>query len=295
MNVLRKWIQTLFFFLSNGYWAFPFTRTIYKGPMKVICAPGLNCYSCPAATTACPIGAVQQLLGGIRLTLETGPFYVGLYVAGAIGIIGTAVGRMICGWACPFGLFQELLHKLPSPKFGIWKGLRFVKYGLLASTVVLLPLIAVNEFGSGAPWFCKLICPAGTLEAGLPMLIMQPALRDNLGMIFVIKATVLAGFTVWSVVASRPFCRTACPLGAFYAMFSRVRLVQLRVDKGRCNGCKACAQACPVDVNVSRSSRDPECILCLSCLKTCKSGAVNLEIGGISLSGQKAGSALPPA
>ncbi|HCY84637.1 MAG TPA: (4Fe-4S)-binding protein [Desulfobacteraceae bacterium] len=300
MGTLRKWVQALFFFLSNGYWAFPFTRTIYQGPLKVICAPGLNCYSCPAATTACPIGAIQQLLGGIRLTLETGQFYVGLYVTGALGIIGATFGRMVCGWACPFGLFQELLHKVPSPKFRIWKNLRAVKYGLLVSTVVLLPLFAVNDFGSGSPWFCKYICPAGTLEAGLPMLLMQPALRDTLGVLFAVKAVILLGFTVWAVFSSRPFCRTACPLGAFYALFSRVRLVQLRVNGSRCNGCNACAQACPVDVNISQSPRHPECILCLSCMTTCKSGAVDLEIGGIPFRGasvscrKKIGPASPP-
>ncbi len=113
MDLVRKWVQALFFLITNGYWNFPVTKTIYQGPLKVICSPGLNCYSCPAATTFCPLGSLQQLLAGIRLYIENGQYFFGFYVVGAMGIIGSFVGRMVCGWACPFGLFQELLHKIP--------------------------------------------------------------------------------------------------------------------------------------------------------------------------------------
>lgn len=187
MEFVRKWIQALFFLITNGYWNFPMTRGIYQGPLKVICSPGLNCYSCPAATSYCPLGALQQLMGGVRLALESGQVYVGFYVVGAMGAIGGFVGRMVCGWACPFGLFQELLHKIPSPKFQIWRPLRYVKYGLLLFMVVLLPLFVVDAFGLGQPWFCKYICPAGTLEAGAPLLILRPGLRESLGLLFVNK------------------------------------------------------------------------------------------------------------
>ena len=187
MEQLRKWVQTLFIFLTNGSWEFPWTRTIYQGPLKVVCSPGLNCYSCPAATTYCPIGALQQLMAGIRLALENGQYYFGLYIVGTIGVIGSLVGRMVCGWACPFGLFQELLHKLPGRKFGVPRPMRFIKFAVLALMVVILPLFAVDDFGLGSPWFCKYLCPAGTLEAGLPMVWLQPSLRESLGWLFVNK------------------------------------------------------------------------------------------------------------
>jgi len=182
MDLVRKWVQALFFLFTNGYWNFPVTRGIYQGPLKVVCSPGLNCYSCPAATTYCPLGALQQLLAGIRMALESGQFFVGFYVVGTMGVIGSFAGRMVCGWACPFGLFQELLFKIPSPKFDVWRPLRYIKYALLVFMVILLPLFAVDEYGLGLPWFCKYLCPAGTLEAGIPMLIIQPGLRANLGL-----------------------------------------------------------------------------------------------------------------
>lgn len=276
MAAFRKQVQTLFFFISNGYWLFPFTRTIYKGPLKVLCSPGLNCYSCPAATLFCPIGALQQLFGGIRLTLATGQFYIGLYVIGTMGVIGGIAGRMVCGWACPFGLFQELVHKIPSRKFSIWPQLKYIKYGLLIIMVILLPLFAIDEFGSGQPWFCKYFCPAGTLEAGLPMLLLQPGLRANLGWIFAGKLLILIFFIIWSVLASRPFCRTTCPLGAFYALFSRIKLVSLDLNREKCNNCQACHDVCPMGVHINESPRDMECISCLSCSRVCPQGAIRL-------------------
>ncbi len=286
MDFIRKWVQALFFLITNGYWNFPITRGIYQGPLKVICSPGLNCYSCPAATSYCPLGALQQLFAGIRLALENGQFYVGFYVIGAMGAIGGFVGRMVCGWACPFGLFQELLNKIPSPKFGIWRPLRYLKYAILLFMVILLPLFVVDDFGLGTTWFCKYLCPAGTLEAGLPLLILQPGLRANLGLIFYNKLFFLILFAVWAVLASRPFCRTACPLGAFYALFSKVKLVKLRLDLERCTHCEACHAVCPMDVRFNESPDDMECISCLACSKACKTNAINLEIGGLAITNQ---------
>ena len=277
---VRHWVQTLFFFLTNGYWNFPVTRSLYKGPLKLVCSPGLNCFSCPAATTYCPLGALQQLFAGIRLSWQTGQIHVGLYVLGAMGAMGGLFGRMICGWACPFGLLQDLLHKIPSPKFGIPNGLRYVKYLLLAFMVVILPLVVVDVSGNGQTWFCKYICPAGTLEAGLPMLALRPSLRAGLGWIFVLKISILVGVLTASVFTSRPFCRVGCPLGAFYALFNRSRLVRLSLDNAKCTDCGGCRSVCPMGLQFNQSPNDRECISCLACRKHCPSKAVGLEVGG---------------
>jgi len=233
------------------------------------------------------MGSLQQILGGFRLAVETGQFYFGFYVIGTMGVIGGLVGRMVCGWACPFGLFQELLHKIPSPKFGIWPVLRYVKYGILIFMVILLPLFAGERFSTGDPWFCKYFCPAGTLEAGIPMIMLQPALANNLGLIFLLKLTILVLFIAWAIVASRPFCRTACPLGAFYALFSKVKLVTLVLDENQCTHCEACHGVCPMGVRFDESPDDPECITCLACTRTCPVKAITLEIGGVKAAGGK--------
>ena len=288
MEIVRKWVQTIMTLLVNGSWSFPFTRTIYQGPLKVVCSPGLNCYSCPAATTYCPIGSLQQLMAGIRIALENGQNFFGFYVIGTMGVFGGAFGRLICGWACPFGLIQELLHKIPSKKFSIPRNLKYLKYAFLLFFVVLLPLVVVDGFGYGELWFCKYICPAGTLEAGLPMLMLQPALSQTIGLVFFNKLTILIGFVIWSVLASRPFCRTTCPLGAFYALFQKIKVVKLRLSEENCTKCEACHSVCPMGIKFNEAPQDAECIYCLKCMKeACKFEAISIEIAGIPLGGQE--------
>lgn len=294
MEAVRKWIQVITAFLVNGYWLFPFSRTIYQGPLKVVCSPGLNCYSCPAATTYCPLGALQQVLANLRISIDFAQHYWGFYVLGFMGILGGALGRLICGWACPFGLIQELLCKIPSPKFGIPRILTYAKYSFLGLFVVLLPVMVTNRFGYGSLWFCKYVCPAGTLEAGIPMLLLQPELRSTIGVLFYNKLTLMVLFLVWSVLASRPFCRTTCPLGAFYSLFSRFKLVRLRLDEKNCTKCGACYDVCPMGVRFHESPDDLECITCLACMdKACRFNAISMEIGGITFASQKGKSGQP--
>ena len=284
METVRKWVQTIWIFLVNGFWGFPITQNIYQGPLKVVCSPGLNCYSCPAATTYCPLGSLQQLLLGIRFSLETGSYYVGTYVIGSMGLLGAAFGRFICGWACPFGLIQELLNKIPSPKYRVPSQLNWFKYGFLALFVVLFPLLLVDEFGLGSPWFCKYVCPAGTLEAGIPMLLLQPDLRTTIGWLFYNKVILLIAFIGWSVVSSRPFCRTTCPLGAFYGLFNRHRLIKLKHNQEKCTECEACHRVCPMEIKFNETPDSSECISCMKCMtKACTYGAISVEIAGYSL------------
>jgi hypothetical protein len=155
MERVRKVVQALWVFLANGFWGFPVTGTLYQGPLKVVCSPGLNCYSCPAATTFCPIGSLQQLLLGVRLSLQSGQLLLGTYVLGCMGLLGTLFGRFICGWACPFGLLQELLYAIPTRKYRLPPLFRFGKYLCLVLLVIVLPLTLVDSFGLGRPWFCK--------------------------------------------------------------------------------------------------------------------------------------------
>ncbi len=81
-----------------------------QGNLKKFCVPGLNCYSCPAASGACPVGALQAVSGSSKFTIS-------FYVTGFLMMLGVLLGRFVCGFLCPFGWFQELLHKIPSRKF----------------------------------------------------------------------------------------------------------------------------------------------------------------------------------
>lgn len=131
---------------------------IYQGAGKTVCVPGLNCYSCPAASGACPIGSFQSVVGSSK-------FNFSYYVTGTLILLGVLLGRFVCGFLCPFGWLQELLHKIPGKKFSTkkLKPLTYIKYVVLLFAVVLLPVLVVNDVGMGDPFFCKYICPQGVL------------------------------------------------------------------------------------------------------------------------------------
>ncbi len=295
MEKSRRFVQYLWLFLSNGYLAFPFSKTLYQGPLKILCSPGLNCYSCPAATLYCPLGSLQQLLLGLRFNLQTGSYYIGMYVVGCMGVLGALFGRFICGWACPFGLFQELLHKIPSPTYTVPPLLRWGKYITLLFLVILFPLLLVDSYNMGQPWFCKYLCPAGTLEAGIPMLLLLPELRTVIGTLFWGKLFLALFYITWSVVASRPFCQTSCPLGGFYALLSKYSLLKLVHIQENCTRCGECHGVCPVDIRFNENPESCDCIKCLKCKhEACNFNAIELDVAGYRLQSKNSCTPLKP-
>ena len=267
----RAFVQLCVTALSNGY-AVGFAKgTIFKGRAKGLCLPGLNCYSCPGALGACPIGSLQAVL--------TSPEYsFSFYTVGFMLVVGALCGRFVCGWLCPFGFFQDLLHKIPFPKkLKRLPGeniLRRLRYVILAGLVILLPMFAADAYGLGKPWFCTYLCPAGTLEAGIPLMLASSALREAAGWVFRWKVLLLVLLILLSLVVYRPFCRYLCPLGAVYGMCNPVSLVRLKIDPDACVQCGACQSACPLDIPVWRKPNGADCIRCGKCVRACPCGAI---------------------
>lgn len=281
----QRVVQLISAVLVNGYLIGFQKGKIFTGGTKAVCVPVLNCYSCPGALGACPIGALQTALGGLKGHF---PFYV----LGLLTLFGVALGRAVCGLLCPFGLVQDLLHKIPLPKIKVPKRIdrpaRYLKYGVLLVLVIGLPAFAVTETGVRMPYFCKYLCPAGTLEGGIPLMIADPALRELAGGLFSWKVLVLAVILAASMVIHRPFCRYLCPLGAFYALFNRFSFFQMSVERDRCVGCGMCERICPMEVEAVRNINSPECIRCGKCRAGCPAGAISSGFGAGVRSGRAA-------
>ena len=275
LSRFRGWIQAAATLLTNILLPNFFKGGIYQGKGKTVCVPGLNCYSCPGAVGACPIGSLQAVIGSWN-------FKMAYYVVGFLIFIGAMVGRLICGFLCPFGLIQDLLNKIPFPKkIRTFKGdklLRKLKYVIFAVFVILHPLFLVDIMGQGAPYFCKLICPAGTLEGGLPLVLLNKSMRSAIGWLFIWKNTILVVTIILSVIIYRPFCKYICPLGAFYSIFNRVSVYRYRVDVEKCVHCGKCAKACQMIVAPVENSNSPECISCGRCRKACPTNAIQCGI-----------------
>lgn len=267
----RHGIQALWAFVTNSYLAGFTNGKIYRGPLKNLCVPGLNCYSCPGALGACPIGSLQAVLGSRNYKFT-------FYAAGFFMFIGALMGRFVCGWLCPFGFLQDLLHKVPFVKkiktFSGDKLLRKLKYIILLVFVILMPLFVVDMLGQGTPYFCKLICPAGTMEGGILLVLFNDTFRGAIGWLYTWKMAILAVLIVLSAVIYRPFCKYICPLGAIYSVFNPIAVFRYRIDKDACVNCGACAKVCPMQVNPEEKPNDLECIRCGKCKNVCPVDAI---------------------
>ena len=266
-NKKRSFIQAAAAVLQNAHITGFFTGRIYDGAGKNVCVPGLNCYSCPGALGACPLGSLQNAVSAWKFRF---PFYV----VGLMLFFGAVFGRLICGFLCPFGFLQDLLFKVPAPKkLRTFRGdaqLRNLKYAVLLIMVLILPF--AHKF---TPVYCKYLCPSGTLS-GILLSTADSRLRSLFGWIFTWKAFVLISVVLASMVIFRPFCKYLCPLGAFYALFNKVSAVRLHVDGDRCVRCGACTKVCDMAVDPAVSPNHTECIRCGKCVNCCPHGAIGL-------------------
>ena len=268
----RLIVQAIAFAFTNGYVNGWVNGRIYQGNAKKICVPGLNCYSCPGALYACPIGALQSVL-------DSGTMHFSLYVLGFIGSIGAFFGRAICGWVCPFGFIQDLLHRIPLfkkvknlPGHNV---LKCLKYVVLVVFVIALPMLVTDSAGAGSPWFCEYICPSGTLLGGIPLAIANENIRATIGWRFYFKLAILIIIIVSAIKAYRPFCKYLCPLGALYSLANPISLYRLQVDEDKCVKCGACQKACGMDIKVWEQPNSPECIRCGKCKAACPTCAIS--------------------
>ena len=253
-----------------------FTGKPFSGATKGVCVPGLNCYSCPGALGACPIGSLQSFMSARK-------FKFPYYVLGLMIFAGVLLGRAVCGFLCPFGLLQDLIYKIPLGKIRVFAAireklrvnkidrvLRFLKYAVLIICVIVLPL-----FFKLTPFFCKYICPSGTVS-GLLTAAADSSVGALFGSLFMWKVCVLSVVVLLSMLISRPFCKYLCPLGAFYAPFNKISPLRLRVDGDKCVSCGNCARACGMGVNPVESPNHTECIRCGQCVMNCPAGAISI-------------------
>ena len=252
----RRIMQLYFALLFNANIKGFISGKIYYNPngTKLMCAPGINCYSCPGAGLACPLGSLQGSFDNGAPTI--------LYVCGILLLYAILFGRMICGWLCPFGLIQDLLYQIKSPKLKkspVTRILSFMKYVILVFFVLVVPITyALRK--APTPAFCKYICPAGTIEGGL--LLLSNKVNDSffsmLGPLFTWKFMLMVSIVVSCVFIFRVFCRFICPLGGLYGLFNKISFFGVKVDEDKCTHCNLCITHCKVDIkHVGDQSASP--------------------------------------
>jgi len=265
---LRKSVQCFSTFACFGYLKALSGISLYMGYLKGFCIPVIQCYACPLSLFACPIGSLQHFL-----VIGQFPYYI----LGIICAIGFSVGRMTCGWLCPFGLFQDFIYRFGRVKWKMPRYMHHTKYIFLVLAVIIFPLLS-NEV-----WFCK-ICPVGKIEAGIHFILFDSSIRAMLfnpnngnfvGWWAVLKFFILMLFILLMSVSKRPFCKLLCPMGAIFSLFNRFSIIRLSVNKESCGECNCCSVTCPMDLDVPKELDGPECIRCLKC-SACDKVSINV-------------------
>ena len=229
--------------------------------LHTVCGPVFHCYSCPLASFACPIGVLANF-SAIHV--------VPLLALGTLLIVGAVFGSLVCGWACPFGLLQDLMARIPLPKFELpsWTG--HFRYVTLVGLVILIPYFYGENH---ALFFCR-VCPAGALEAALPNTVQTALGSGPIAWPSLLKSVILVTFLALALVTWRPWCTMFCPLGAIFTLFNRSSVFFLRYHPDRCGDCGLCRRLCHYGGKREGLAAELQCVRCLECAK-CK--AVTVE------------------
>ena len=255
-NNTRHYIQSLGFFVTNANVGGFFSGKIYKGSIK---KPPFRLHF---------------------------PYYV----IGMTALFAIAMGRWFCGYMCPFGFWQDLLHKIPLPKVKIPPKvnsvLRWFKFAFLAIPVFILPYLLPYIFGGkySYPFFCKYVCPQGILVGSIPHIIYDYFARGAdekqilplLQALFINKFTIFCMISVCCIFIYRIFCRYICPLGAFLGLFNPISIYRLKIND-KCILCNRCQKACKMDIPVFKVPNSMDCIRCDECIKACPVNAIERE------------------
>lgn len=217
----------------------------------------------PFATEAsihgiCPFGGVVSFWQLLSLGTLARRAHDSSVVLAVIGLaLSVLFGPVICGWMCPFGTFQEWLAAAGRRVMGkrynkfvprrLDKALRFLRYGTLVWVSYMTVVSGKLIFQDYDPYYALFHFWTGQVA--------------------------VAGFVVLGLVVAlsffieRPFCKYACPYGAFQGLFNLFRVFGIRRSPATCISCGKCSRACPMNIEVDRKEtvRDHQCITCLEC------------------------------
>lgn len=166
-------------------------------------------------------------------------------------------GRGWCGYACWTAMVLDLLpFKQPEEerkeKLTIFRYLLF----MLSLVFVVSLFLFDAENKEQIMWYAFLIGNAVYYSAGIALAF---AFKDN-----------------------RAFCKYLCPVTVFLKPAGSLSLMRIEADAEKCVSCGKCRRGCPMnvepDVSFKNRRNRTECILCLACVQSCPTRALELRM-----------------
>jgi len=157
--------------------------------------------------------------------------------------------KSICGWGCQLGLLQDLLHRVPLPK---WKPPFW-----LSNSVRIVAFVALI---------------AGLVLKGLDWIGLIDPFQ-----LFSFNFTLAIGlFSVAVIVSSlfiyRPWCHFLCPFGLLGWLVEQVSVFRPRINREECKKCQLCVKACPGNAMADfyeGKKIHADCFACGACIEAC--------------------------
>lgn len=246
---IRAGVQIFFFFLVA---AIATAKGLQEAGVALPFAVGASLHA------ICPFGGVVSFWNLATLGTLVKKAHESSVVLAVVGIfLAVLAGPVVCGWICPFGTFQEWLAKIGRKIFGrkynafvprpVDRVLRYARYAVLAWVSWATVMTGKLAFEAVDPYFALF--------------------QFWTGEVAVSAFAVLGAVVVLSLFVERPFCKYACPYGAFLGIFNLFRVFALKRDPATCISCNACSRACPMNIDVAKAGtvRDHQCITCLEC------------------------------
>jgi polyferredoxin len=206
----------------------------------------------------CPFGGVTTIYQFIIAGTLVKKLHESSLVLMGIGIfIAVLFGPLFCGWICPLGSLQEWIAKIGKKVFRkkydkvisykYDKYLRYLRYLVLAWVLYMTAATGKIAFEAYDPFYALFNLWNSELAiSGLIILLLVVAS---------------------SLMVERPWCKYACPYGAFLGIFNSFRVFGIKRNTESCVSCKLCDKSCPMNITVSKTGlvKNHQCISCMKC------------------------------
>jgi len=246
---IRRSVQILFFVLAG---------LIASGHALTDAGISIPFLGSASLHAVCPFGGVVSWYQFFTEGTFIQKIHSSAFILSMIAVILLVFfGPVFCGWMCPMGSIQEWVGKLGKKIFGkrynafvpakLDTVLRYARYIVLARVLQVTITTGKLMFQEVDPYYALF--------------------QFWTGEVAITAFVVLGASLVLSLFVERPFCKYACPYGAFQGVFNLFRIFGIKRKASTCIDCKLCDRSCPMNIKVSQSGtvRNHQCISCLEC------------------------------